>query len=552
MKKRTGLTLIAALALGGVPWGVNGPIANAAEANAATTPLEVTAHTYIGDAGRMAESFELVLPANASYAGLQASDFDITGNYDGYPLNAAGEIVQEDYKDDGILLKRDGNVLSMTVKPFKYPGGYVSEFAVVNKRYPELSFNAEQVSKVQTRTVDDFEAGKITGANGESLTYQLKLSESTEARPLVVWLHGGGEVGTDNFKQLTENRGATVWTESGYDTSVLAVQFPENYGWKIYENAEELTRMQDFFEVQMELIDRLVSEGKVDPQRIYVVGPSSGGGGTFRFLMQYPNKFAGAIAIAAKDTIADYEGSVDAFKQELKDITDTPVWIVHAENDPTTDSRTSTLAYQALAEMGAPQTKMTIYDDAFMDEGRFYGGMKHWSWVPVFNDKKMLDWLFAQKNESSPSAATLAKESSVAREDLARVLAQRLNLEEVRGTSIYADTADSSYDLAIRQASTAGVMQGVGSDRFAPDLAVTRAQLAVLADRVLGSDNEAGTAVASAYGDVPTSYWAAQAIARVTSEKIMQGTSASAFGPNRLVTGAEVEAVLAKLVAAKQ
>lgn len=552
MKKRTGLTWMAALVLGVAPLGGNVPAANAAETNPATKSLQITAHTYIGDAGRMAESFELVLPTNASYAGLQASDFDITGNYDGYPLNAAGEIVQEAYEDDGIQLTREGNVLSMTVKPFKYPGGYVSEFAVVNKRYPELSFDAEQVSKVETRTVDDFEAGKITGANGKSLTYQMKLSESTEAQPLVVWLHGGGEVGTDNFKQLTENRGATVWTESGYDTSVLAVQFPENYGWKIYDNTEELTRMQDFFEVQMELIDRLVSEGKVDPQRIYVVGPSSGGGGTFRFLMQYPNTFAGAIAIAAKDTIADYEGSVDAFKQELKDITETPVWIVHAENDPTTDSRTSTLAYQALAEMGASQTKLTIYDDDFMDEGRFYGGMKHWSWVPVFNDKEMPDWLFAQKNEQFVRPVTLEKDASVTREELARVLAQRLNLEEVRGTSIYADTADSAYDLAIRQASTAGVMQGVGSDRFAPDLAVTRAQLAVLADRILGSKNEADAAAASAYTDVPTSYWAAKAIARVTSGEIMQGTSTNAFEPNRLVTGAEVEAVLEKLAAAKQ
>lgn len=162
----------------------------------------------------------------------------------------------------------------------------------------------------------------------------------------------------------------------------------------------------------------------------------------------------------------------------------------------------------------------------------------------------MLDWLFAQKNERSEAAVTLEKDSSVTREDLARVLVQRLNLEEVRGTSIYADTADSSYDLAIRQASTAGVMQGVGSERFAPGLAVTRAQLAVMADRVLGSEDKAGKAAASAYGDVPTSYWAAQAIARVTSEEIMQGTSTSAFEPNRLVTGAEVEAVLEKLAAA--
>lgn len=36
-------------------------------------------------------------------------------------------------------------------------------------------------------------------------------------------------------------------------------------------------------------------------------------------------------------------------------------------------------------------------DDAFMDDNRLYGSLKHWSWVPVFNDKEMTDWLFEQK-----------------------------------------------------------------------------------------------------------------------------------------------------------
>ncbi|OWA33415.1 hypothetical protein B9G55_22370 [Saccharibacillus sp. O16] len=548
LKKKTGFTWMAALTLG-VPLMSAGTV-HAAEVEKPASPPKITAHTYIGDAGRMVESFELVLPAGKTYSGLQASDFDVTGNYDGYPLNAAGELVQEDYRDDGIRLTQNGNVLSIAVKPFKYPGGYVSSFAVASARYPELSFDAEDVAKVETRTVDEFEAGRITGTNGESLNYRLKLSDSQTPKPLVVWLHGGGEVGSDNLKQLTENRGATVWSESGYETSVLAVQFPANYGWAIYNNEEELSRMQAYFEVQVELIDRLVAEGKVDPKRIYVVGPSSGGGGTFRFLMQYPHKFAGAIAIAAKDTIADYKGTVEPFKQELKDLTDTPIWIVHAKNDPTTDSRTSTLAYEALQELGSSQAKLTIYDDAFMDAHRFYGGMKHWSWVPVFNDKEMLDWLFAQQKESLPSSTSLGGDQAITRGELAGALADHLGLEEVLGTSIYTDTSASVHDLAIRQTAAAHIMQGVGTGRFAPEQEVTRAQLAVLVDRILGSSGSAAEQAASLpYTDVPASHWAAQAIARTTAAGILPGAASGSFEPNRLMTGAEAQAVLEKLAA---
>lgn len=229
------------------------------------------------------------------------------------------------------------------------------------------------------------------------MNYRLKLTESTTPNPLVVWLHGGGEVGTDNLKQLTENKGAVAWLDSGYDASVLAVQFPKNYGWKIYNNPEELTLMRDYFEVQAELINKLVDSGKADPNRIYVVGVSSGGGGALRFMMQYPDLFAGSIIVAAKDAVADYTGSVDKFKMELKDLTDVPVWLVHAQNDPITNSRTSTLTYAALTEMGNKQANLTIYDDAFMASQQLFGDFRHCSWIPVFNDKNMLAWLFEQK-----------------------------------------------------------------------------------------------------------------------------------------------------------
>ncbi|AIQ31403.1 MULTISPECIES: S-layer homology domain-containing protein [unclassified Paenibacillus] len=535
LRKGTGLMLSFVLAVGTI---LTGGLSVKAEA---ASPMQITANTYIGDTGRMVESFDLQVSSAGSYADLRASDFVITGNFDGYPVNENNETVQNDYADDGVELSWADNILSLKVKPFKYSGGPVSAFAVTNGRYPELSFNKESVTVVKTRTFDDFVAGEFTGTNGEKLNYRLKLTESTAPQPLIVWLHGGGEVGTDNLKQLTENKGAVAWTDSGYDTSVLAVQFPENYGWKIYNNPEELSLMRDYFEVQAELIKELIVSGKVDPNRIYVVGVSSGGGGALRFLTQYPELFAGSIIVAAKDAVADYTGSVDKFKSELKDLTDVPVWLVHAQNDPITDSRTSTLTYEALTGLGNNQAKLTIYDDAFLASQQLYGDFRHCSWIPVFNDKNMLAWLFEQKKPAATSVSLL-QDAQVTRAELAALLADQLKLSEVIGTDIYTDTVNSPEDLAIRQNKTAGIMKGTGAGLFNPDLAVTRAQLAMIADNVMrttGQKQASSVANPVAFKDVPNGHWASEAIGRSVAAGILNGDSATQFAPNRPVTGAE-------------
>lgn len=71
------------------------------------------------DAGRMVESFDLKVSDASKYADLKASDFEITGNYDGYPLNENNEAGQADYTDDGVELSWNESVLSIKVKPFK-------------------------------------------------------------------------------------------------------------------------------------------------------------------------------------------------------------------------------------------------------------------------------------------------------------------------------------------------------------------------------------------------------------------------------------------------
>ncbi|MEK3785316.1 S-layer homology domain-containing protein [Paenibacillus sp. FSL K6-1230] len=536
-----------------------------AAAEEATFVQQITGQAYVGDAGTMVESFDIKVSDVSRYADLQAEDFDITGNYDGYPVNEQGEIVQDNYEDDGLEIAVSEEAIHLTFKPFRYPGGTVSAFAVTNAKFPELSFNADKVDRVSIRTVDEFEPGTFTASNGETLPYRLKLSESTGPQPLVVWLHGGGEVGTDNIKQLTENRGATTWTESGKDTSVLAVHYPKNYDWAIYSNAEQLKKMQDYFVLQYELIQKLVAEGKVDPDRIYLAGVSSGGGGAFRFMMQYPDLFAGAIVVAAKDAVADYKGPVDAFKQELKGLVDMPLWIVHAENDPITDSRTSKLAYQALTELGSTKVKETLYTDEFMDSQRFYGAMKHWSWAPVFNDQNMINWLFSQKRDSSgtPSTETTSEEVAeqlaeqpaasgpITRSELAGLLTTELNLPVAASVyGLYEDVQGTERTQEIEAVTQAGLMRGIGQGKFAPDAAVTRAQLVVIVGQWLesnGVETAESPGSMTGYSDVPEKHWAYQNAVIVSRFGIMPANGAGQLKPAQVVTVAEAAQVLKSL-----
>lgn len=532
-----------------------------ASAEEAASVQRITGQAYVGDAGTMVESFDIEVTDASRYADLQAEDFDITGNYDGYPVNQQGEIVQENYEDDGLEIAVSEEGIHLAFKPFRYPGGTVSSFAVTNTKFPELSFNADKVDSVSIRTVDEFEPGAFTASNGETLPYRLKLSASAGPQPLVVWLHGGGEVGTDNIKQLTENRGATTWTESGKDTSVLAVHYPKNYDWAIYSNAEQLKKMQDYFVLQYELIQKLVEEGKVDPDRIYLAGVSSGGGGAFRFMMQYPDLFAGAIVVAAKDAVADYKGPVDAFKQELKGLVDMPLWIVHAENDPITDSRTSKLAYQALTELGSTKVKETLYSDEFMDSQRFYGAMKHWSWAPVFNDEDMINWLFAQKRDSSETPSTEptseevteqpAASGPITRAELAGLLTTELDLPVAASVyGLYKDVQGTERIQEVEAVTQAGLMRGIGQGEFAPDAIVTRAQLVVVVGQWLESNGVEGAespGSTTGYSDVSEKHWAYQDAVIVSRFGIMPANGAGQLGPAQAVTVAEAAQVLKSL-----
>ena len=96
----------------------------------------------------------------------------------------------------------------------------------------------------------------------------------------------------------------------------------------------------------LELIDT-VAGFPIDQDRLYLTGLSMGGIGSFDILPKYPDKFAGALLIAATG---------DASRMPL--MVDVPLWATHSVDDPTVNYTTGTLALiNALEAAGALVTR---------------------------------------------------------------------------------------------------------------------------------------------------------------------------------------------------
>jgi predicted peptidase len=121
---------------------------------------------------------------------------------------------------------------------------------------------------------------------------------------MVLWLHGGDGAGTDNLQQIIGDRvpGSHLWTlpenQKKYAAFVVAPQSPIRAveGWTSFD-ATTLTRSM---QLALEIVQALQSEFNIDPRRLYVVGQSVGGLGTWDLITKKPDLFAAAVIFCGR------------------------------------------------------------------------------------------------------------------------------------------------------------------------------------------------------------------------------------------------------------
>lgn len=239
--------------------------------------------------------------------------------------------------------------------------------------------------------VDDFSTGKAS-FDGVNLTYaDYSPAKDKEKNPLIIWLHGMGEGGTDPTIAIAGNKAVNFISpniQSYFGGAyVLAPQTPTFWmdgntgfgdGTSKYEKA------------LMSLIQAYVQKNKdIDPNRIYIGGDSNGGYMTMLMIRDYPEYFAAAFPTceALKDTLISDEN--------IRSMANLPIWFVAAKTDnvvPPNEYAVPT--YERLVHAGAKNVHLSLFDNVIDTSGLYkkadgtpyeYDG--HWSWVYVYNNE---------------------------------------------------------------------------------------------------------------------------------------------------------------------
>lgn len=236
---------------------------------------------------------------------------------------------------------------------------------------------------------DVYERKVFISASGDSLNYRLLEPEAMQEGkqyPLVLFLHGAGERGSDNEKQLTH--GAQMFlnpvNREKYPAFVLFPQCPENSYWA-YESRplsfvpDQMpvgTEMPSPFRAVKELLDTYLANPQVDKSRVYIVGLSMGAMGTYDMVSRFPDIFAAAVPIC---------GVVNPTRLSVaKNIV---FRIFHGDADDVVPVAGSREAYKALKAAGASVEYIE------------FPGCGHGSWNPAFNRPDFMSWLFGQRKK---------------------------------------------------------------------------------------------------------------------------------------------------------
>ena len=234
----------------------------------------------------------------------------------------------------------------------------------------------------------EYEQKVYVSSQGDSLQYCLlrpEVEKPGEKYPLVLFLHGAGERGNDNRKQL--KHGGQMWlnpvNRKKYPAFILLPQCPaENYwGYEMRPNSLEPFGMPDNPELTTtirtlkSLLDTFLDMPQVDKLRVYIMGLSMGGMATYDMVIRYPEIFAAAVPIC---------GTVNPVRigKELREI---KFRIFHGDTDSVVTPEGSREAYKALKAI-----------DASVEYIEFVG-CDHNSWNPAFNYPDFMNWLFNQR-----------------------------------------------------------------------------------------------------------------------------------------------------------
>jgi predicted peptidase len=237
-----------------------------------------------------------------------------------------------------------------------------------------------------------YQKKEFTYATGKVLPYRILYPENydkTKKYPLILFLHGAGERGNDNEKQLVHGAKLFLSPENrkNYAAIVVFPQCPENSFWSSVSIDRSKTPVSFEFnydnavawplDATQQLVTQLLKDEAIDKKRCYIGGLSMGGMGTFEMVYRFPKLFAAAMPICGGGDVLRYDERVKK----------TQFWIFHGDADPVVAVNESRAMVDKLKSLKVN----TTYTE--------YAGVGHDSWTNAFAEKTFLSWMFGKKRK---------------------------------------------------------------------------------------------------------------------------------------------------------
>ena len=224
----------------------------------------------------------------------------------------------------------------------------------------------------------------------DTLPYRVLLPlnyDATRTYPVLFFLHGAGERGNDNEKQLTHGGKLFVQEAVRRDHPAIII-FPQCATTSYWSNVIRLhdatgKRVFHFLEegeptramlLLQQLVTFVLQTYPVQKDAVYIGGLSMGAMGTYELVRRQPGIFQRAFAICG--------GAEPATAKKLRK---TDWWIFHGLKDDVVVPAFSQAMAAALKKRLA-DVRLTLYPNA-----------NHNSWDPAFAEPGLLDWLFRGK-----------------------------------------------------------------------------------------------------------------------------------------------------------
>ena len=187
---------------------------------------------------------------------------------------------------------------------------------------------------------------------------------SNKTWPLLVFLHGAGERGTDLKGPAVH--GPPRLLREGKSLPFIVVA-PQVAGWEIFSTA--------WLDA---LIDEVSATYGVDPDRIYLTGLSMGGYGAWQYAMEYPNKLAALVPVSAGGVPSGACG-----------LTHLPIWAFHGAKDDIVPLDRAKQIVDRITGCKGTKVQLTVYPNAGHD-----------AWTETYANPALYEWLAKQRRAS--------------------------------------------------------------------------------------------------------------------------------------------------------